>query len=113
MTLKKILNHVQGSILVDEIGGYYYEERGMDFQSHYYDLIYQQLCFSDTNWLDVTTFIRDKDYPDYEAYPYSVFDDVRAVFGITKNGLFLQFQNYSIGKLCSRRSTHNCPVYNL
>ncbi len=80
----------------DEIGGYYYEERGMDFQSHYYDLIYQQLCFSDTNWLGCDNIYGDEDYPDY-AYPYSVFDDVGAVFGITKNGLFIQFQNYSIG----------------
>ena len=80
----------------DEIGGYYYEERGMDFQSHYYDLIYQQLCFSDTNWLGCDNIYGDEDYSDY-AYPYSVFDDVGAVFGITKNGLFIQFQNYSIG----------------
>ena len=80
----------------DEIGGYYYEERGMDFQSHYYDLIYQQLCFSDTSWLGCDNIYGDEDYPDY-AYPYSVFDDVNAAFGITKNGLFLQFQNYSIG----------------
>ena len=80
----------------DEIGGYYEEERGMDFQSHYYDLIYQQLCFSDTNWLGCDNIYGDEDYPDY-AYPYSVFDDVSAVFGITKNGLFLQFQNYSVG----------------
>ncbi len=80
----------------DEIGGFYYEERGMDFQSHYYDLIYQQLCFSDTSWLGCDNIYGDEDYPDY-AYPYSVFDDVNAAFGITKNGLFLQFQNYSIG----------------
>ena len=68
----------------------------MDFQSHYYDLIYQQLCFSDTNWLGCDNIYGDEDYPDY-AYPYSVFEDVSAVFGITKNGLFIQFQNYSIG----------------
>ena len=68
----------------------------MDFQSHYYDLIYQQLCFSDNNWLGCDNIYGDEDYPDY-AYPYSVFDDVGAVFGITKNGLFIQFQNYSIG----------------
>ena len=80
----------------DEIGGYYYEERGMDFQSHYYDLIYQQLCFSDTNWLGCDNIYGDEDYPDY-AYPYSVFDDINTVFGVTKYGLFLQFQNYSIG----------------
>ena len=60
------------------------------------DLIYQQLCFSDTNWLGCDDIYGDEDYPDY-AYPYSVFDDVGAVFGITKNGLFIQFQNYSIG----------------
>ena len=80
----------------DEIGGYYHEERGMDFQSHFYDLIYQQLCFSDTNWLGCDNIYGDEDYPDF-AYPYSVFDDVGAVFGVTKYGLFLQFQNYSIG----------------
>ena len=80
----------------DEIGGYYYEERGMDFQPHYYDLIYQQLCFSDTNWLGCDNIYGDEDYPNF-AYPYSVFDDLSTVFGITKNGLFIQFQNYSIG----------------
>ena len=80
----------------DEIGGYYYEERGMDFQPHYYDLIYQQLCFSDTSWLGCDNIYGDEDYPDF-AYPYSVFDDINPVFGVTKNGLFLQFQNYSIG----------------
>ncbi|MAJ17781.1 MAG: hypothetical protein CL497_00895 [Actinobacteria bacterium] len=68
----------------------------MDFQSHYYDLIYQQLCFSDTSWLGCDNIYGDEDYPDY-AYPYSVFNDVNAAFGITKNGLFIQFQNYSVG----------------
>ena len=69
----------------------------MDFQSHYHDLIYQQLCFSDTNWLGCDNIYGDEDYPDY-AYPYSVFDDVSAVFGVTKNGLFYT-QNYSIGSM--------------
>ena len=80
----------------DQIGGLYYEERGMDFQSHYYDSIYQQLCYSDTNWLGCDNIYGDEDYPDF-AYPYSVFDDVTPVFGVTKIGLFMQFQNYSIG----------------
>ena len=80
----------------DQIGGFYHEERGMDFQSHYYDSIYQQLCFSKTNWLGCDNLYGDEEYPDF-AYPYSVFDDVSPVFGVTKNGLFLQFQNYSIG----------------
>tara|TARA_B100000579_G_C22809656_1_gene844480 strand:+ start:14 stop:1558 length:1545 start_codon:yes stop_codon:yes gene_type:complete len=82
---------------------------GRGFQSHYYQHIYQQLCLpyekstnSNSDWLGcdspATTNAPEGVNPSI-MYPYEIFSDIKPTpeIGFTRYGIFIQFENYSLG----------------
>ena len=75
------------------------------FANIYYELIYQQLCLSydkstnsNSDWTGCDSPIIRGDTGN-EAYPYPIFSDIKPTpeIGFTRHGVFIQFENYSLG----------------
>lgn len=88
----------------EEMGGTFDYERGIDFQPKIYEFIFQQLCLGNDNnyfgcedkgWVDSP----DRENDDEYLYKLHLFEDItpEVQFAFSRLGLFIQFQNYSIG----------------
>ena len=88
----------------EEMGGTFDDERGIDFQPKIYEFIFQQLCLGNDNnyfgcedkgWADSP----DRKNDDQYLYKLHLFEDItpEVQFAFSRLGLFIQFQNYSIG----------------
>ena len=88
----------------EEMGGTFDYERGIDFSPKIYEFIYQQLCLGndsnyfgceDKGWVDSPNRENDDKY----LYKLHLFEDItpEVQFAFSRLGLFIQFQNYSIG----------------
>lgn len=88
----------------EEMGGTFDYERGVDFSPTIYEFIYQQLCLGNENkyfgcedkgWVDSP----DRENDDEYLYKLHLFEDItpEVQFAFSRLGLFIQFQNYSIG----------------
>ena len=88
----------------EEMGGTFDYERGIDFSPTIYEFIYQQLCLGNNNsyfgcedkgWVDSP----DRENDDEYLYKLHLFEDItpEVQFAFSRLGLFIQFQNYSIG----------------
>ena len=88
----------------EEMGGTFDYERGIDFQPKIYEFIFQQLCLGNDNnyfgcedkgWVDSPNRENDDEY----LYKLHLFEDItpEVQFAFSRLGLFIQFQNYSIG----------------
>ena len=71
---------------------------------NHYELIYQQLCISydkftnsNSDWTGCDSPVKG-DYA-YKMYPYPIFRDIKPTpeIGFTRYGVFIQFENYSLG----------------